>query len=244
MIFIANWKSNGSLRINKEWCDNFKNKIKLNSKNFIGVAPSYIHFQNIKNQLKELDIKVGAQDVDAHGGARTGSINIDMLSDLNCDFVIIGHSERRLFFGEDSATIKSKLESIYKKKILPIVCVGESYNDNKKGKTHKVLESQLIELFSHDQISQEIFIAYEPIWAIGTGLTPNSETVNEIHQFIKDRVQFHTKNNIIPSVLYGGSVTTSNIKDFSSQKHIDGVLVGGASLDGNTFADLVNKIGD
>jgi triosephosphate isomerase len=183
---------------------------------------------------------IGMQDIYIEGGAITGSISAEMASADGCSFCLVGHSERREIFNEDGNLISKKISSLLKNNIKPILCIGESFEEHKAGNTRDKLKSQIIESIPKSYVLNELIIAYEPIWAIGSGRTPEAEEVNSIHEFIKDVVQSATANNIVPKVLYGGSVNDINANDFFDEDSIDGALVGGASLDANIFANIVN----
>jgi triosephosphate isomerase len=183
---------------------------------------------------------IGMQDIYIEGGAITGSISAEMASADGCSFCLVGHSERREIFNEDGNLISKKISSLLKNNIKPILCIGESFEEHKAGNTKDKLKSQIIESIPKSCVLNELIIAYEPIWAIGSGKTPEAEEVNSIHEFIKDVVQSATANNIVPKVLYGGSVNDINANDFFDEDSIDGALVGGASLDANIFANIVN----
>jgi triosephosphate isomerase len=183
---------------------------------------------------------IGMQDIYIEGGAITGSISAEMASADGCAFCLVGHSERREIFNEDGNLISKKINSLLKNNIKPILCIGESFEEHKAGNTRDKLKSQIIESISKSYVLNELIIAYEPIWAIGSGKTPEAEEVNSIHEFIKDVVQSATANNIVPKVLYGGSVNDINANNFFKEDSIDGALVGGASLDANIFANIVN----
>jgi triosephosphate isomerase len=183
---------------------------------------------------------IGMQDIYIESGAITGSISAEMASADGCAFCLVGHSERREIFNEDGNLISKKINSLLKNNIKPILCIGESFEEYKAGNTRDKLKSQIIESIPKSYVLNELIIAYEPIWAIGSGKTPEAEEVNSIHEFIKDVVQSATANNIVPKVLYGGSVNDINANNFFKEDSIDGALVGGASLDANIFANIVN----
>jgi triosephosphate isomerase len=183
---------------------------------------------------------IGMQDIYIEGGAITGSISAEMASADGCAFCLVGHSERREIFNEDGNLISKKINSLLKNNIKPVLCIGESFEEHKAGNTRDKLKSQIIESIPKSYVLNELIIAYEPIWAIGSGKTPEAEEVNSIHEFIKDVVQSATANNIVPKVLYGGSVNDINANNFFKEDSIDGALVGGASLDANIFANIVN----
>ena len=239
-MIVANWKANGDIKNNHVWCETFQNLLDKSSFKYVGISPSHIHFHQLNTFFRETNAMIGMQDIYIEGGAITGSISAEMASADGCSFCLVGHSERREIFNEDSNLISKKINSLLKNNIKPILCIGESFEEHKSGKTQDKLKSQIIESFPKSDFSNELIIAYEPIWAIGSGKTPEPEEVNSIHEFIKDVVQSATANNIVPKVLYGGSVNDINANDFFEEDSIDGALVGGASLDANIFANIVN----
>jgi triosephosphate isomerase len=238
-VIIANWKANGNFESNKVWCERFITRMSERGTKSIGITPSHLHFNQIKNDFRGYDIEIGFQDIDIEGGARTGSISPSMAIDSNCSFCLIGHSERREIFKEDNNLISKKYQVLINHQIKPILCIGESLEEFRAGKTEKKLQSQIEECILNNTIQENIIIAYEPIWAIGTGNTPNPKDVNTIHEFIKDVVQSASENNLKPKVLYGGSVNKKNASDFFKEKNIDGALIGGASLDADIFSDII-----
>ena len=239
-MIVANWKANGDIKNNHVWCETFQNLLDKSSFKYVGISPSHIHFHQLNTFFRETNAMIGMQDIYIEGGAITGSISAEMASADGCSFCLVGHSERREIFNEDSNLISKKINSLLKNNIKPILCIGESFEEHKSGKTRDKLKSQIIESAPKSDLFNELIIAYEPIWAIGSGKTPEPEQVNSIHEFIKDVVQSATANNIVPKVLYGGSVNDINANDFFEEDSIDGALVGGASLDANIFANIVN----
>ena len=238
-MIIANWKANGDIKSNKAWCNQLIVRMSDRGLKSIGIAPSFIHFNQVKNAFIDNDIEVGFQDIDIEGGARTGSISPSMAEDSDCTFCLIGHSERREIFNEDNNIISKKYQMLVKSHIKPVLCIGESFEEFQAGKTEQKLQTQIQECIQGNISSEDLIIAYEPIWAIGTGNTPKPKDVNTIHEFIKDVVQSASENNLRPQVLYGGSVNKSNAADFFVEKNIDGALVGGASLDADIFSDII-----
>jgi len=239
-MIVANWKCNGSKAMINQWTNNFlENYVEMN-KAFIGIAPPSIYLNNIlETKLSELkEVNIGSQDIDISSGARTGAISSEMILDFDCKFSIIGHSERRQFFNEKNNEIKQKIIKVASK-IITILCVGETKEENKNDQTKDVLKRQL-EVIKDIEFNDSLVIAYEPVWAIGTGNTPTSDKINEIHKFIKDVVQSFSVNSAIPMVLYGGSVNQENAENFFKEKFVDGALIGGASLDGRQFANIIN----
>ena len=245
LCLVANWKLNGSKEFNTQWAlEFFRN---FNGKNFsyLGVAPPSIYIDHIKDLLAGQEIKIGSQNIDLEqSGARTGEISASMIKDLGCSFSIIGHSERRLLFQETNQMIGQKLIQANNNSIIPILCIGESAEENQSNNTHNVLEQQIVEALGNANELSSLIIAYEPVWAIGSGKTPNPEQINSIHEMIKDVVQSRFPKIGLESVLYGGSVNLENASCLFEQKNIDGALIGGSSLDGKEFALIANVFND
>jgi triosephosphate isomerase len=241
LCLVANWKLNGSKEFNTQWAlEFFRN---FNGKNFsyLGVAPPSIYIDHIKALLAGQEIKIGSQNIDLEqSGARTGEISASMIKDLGCSFSIIGHSERRLLFQETNQMICQKLIQANNNSIIPILCIGESAEENESNNTYNVLQQQITEALENANEFSSLVIAYEPVWAIGSGKTPNPEEINSVHEMIKDVVQSRFPKTGLESVLYGGSVNYNNASSLFEQKNIDGALIGGASLDGREFALIAN----
>jgi len=239
-MIVANWKCNGSKKMIQDWLKNYMDKLISSTDTYVGMAPPYIYVEHFMNLLNEygLNIKLGVQDVDKSSGAKTSAISIDMIQDMGCEFTILGHSERRIIFNDSNESIAEKLDKVIDK-VNAIYCIGESAEENNTNQTKDILENQL-SIINGQTIPSNFSIAYEPVWAIGTGNTPSPEDINDIHKFIKDVVQSTTENNIVPTVLYGGSVNEANAESFFKQNYIDGALIGGASLEGRSFANIVN----
>jgi len=239
-MIVANWKCNGSKKMIQDWLKNYMDTLISSTDTYVGIAPPYIYVEHFMNFLIEygLDIKLGVQDVDKSSGAKTSAISIDMIQDMGCEFTILGHSERRIIFNDSNESIAEKLDKVIDK-VNAIYCIGESAEENNTNQTKDILENQL-SIINGQTIPSNFSIAYEPVWAIGTGNTPSPEDINDIHKFIKDVVQSTTENNIVPTVLYGGSVNEANAESFFKQNNIDGALIGGASLEGRSFANIVN----
>ena len=240
-MIIANWKCNGNKQMISTWFEEFVKSYISKESSYIGIAPPTIYLEYVQRIISEksLEIKLGTQDLDASSGARTGAISAEMILDYKCNFSIVGHSERRQHFDEKNSTIKEKIHKLIDI-ATPILCVGETFEENKNNLTEEVLSKQL-KVLKGLNFQNEIVIAYEPVWAIGTGKTPLKEEVNEIHKFIKDVVQSSSTNSLIPLVLYGGSVNFDNCEDFFNCEYVDGALIGGASLEGSSFAKIVKS---
>ena len=232
-MIIANFKSN-VINFDK-WVDDFENSC-IPVDFYVGIAPPSIYI----TEYSSFRLAIGAQDVDHSSGSRTGAVSIEMLDEVGVEFVIIGHSERREFFHEDNDLIRKKIQAVNESKIGSIIlCIGETKEENKMGATKDVLKNQL-SVINGFELGKNFTIAYEPVWAIGSGQTPEPKDINEIHKYIKDVVQSVSVNNHVPEVVYGGSVTDKNAESFFKEEFVDGALVGGASLNGTTFANIVN----
>tara|TARA_B100001758_G_scaffold165444_1_gene142849 strand:- start:425 stop:1153 length:729 start_codon:yes stop_codon:yes gene_type:complete len=222
-FFVANWKLNG----NFQFIDEFINNLSLpkdNSKCVV-ICPTAIHLDYISKNKN--GFYVGAQNVSEHEeGAYTGEISVHSLSDLNVNFCIIGHSERRQIFKEKNEEINLKSERLIDNGLIPIICIGETLEQKEKGITKKVLEEQLMNSVPSSSNFENTIIAYEPVWAIGTGLTPTIEDIDETHRYIREHNDKLNKYKI----LYGGSVKASNAKEITGLPNVDGALIGGASL--------------
>ena len=245
-LVIANWKMNipsGGISgwIQNEMISNndevdFENKSSYF--NFMGIAPPISHLTELKNLFNFGFL--GVQDISQYyDGAKTGDISADMVIEKGCSFSILGHSERREFYNETNSIVSEKLRICLEKDIMPVVCIGESLEDYNAGKTLDILQMQLKEIFTSISTKKTAVVAYEPVWAIGSGKTPSSEEVNNIHQHIKDIVQSIADIEAI-NVIYGGSVNCENAKSFFQQSNIDGALIGGASVDGKNFLNIYN----
>ena len=239
-MIIANWKCNGSKSMISEWFSEFSLNYIETNESFIGIAPPSIYIENVLANIstKLVGVNIGSQDIDTSSGAKTGAVSSEMILDYGCKFSIIGHSERRQFYNERNDDIRQKILNIANK-TLTILCVGETEEENKNDLTKDVLKKQL-EVIEEIDFNDSLVIAYEPVWAIGTGNTPTPDNINEIHKFIKDVVQSITRNSEIPLVLYGGSVNEDNAENFFKEEFVDGALIGGASLDGRQFANIIN----
>jgi triosephosphate isomerase len=241
LCLVANWKLNGSKAFNTQWALEFFRNFNGNHFSSLGIAPASLYIDHIKTVLDGHEIKIGSQNIDLEQtGARTGEISASMIKDLGCTFSIVGHSERRLLFHETNQMICQKLIQANNNSIIPILCIGESAEDNQSNNTNNVLEQQIVEALRNANELSSLIIAYEPVWAIGSGKIPNPEQINSIHEMIKDVVQSRFPKIGLESVLYGGSVNLENAPSLFGQKNVDGALIGGASLDGREFALIAN----
>ena len=241
LCLVANWKLNGSREFNYQWILDFSKSFNGENSSSLGIAPASLYIDHLKSIIGDRDIKIGAQNIDLEEtGARTGEISASMIKDLGCEFSIIGHSERRILFHETNQIISQKLIQANNNSVIPILCVGESAEENQSNITFNVIEQQIIESLEGVTNLNSMIIAYEPVWAIGSGNIPNPKEINSAHEMIKDVVQSRFPKIGLESVLYGGSVSFKNASSLFEQKNIDGALIGGASLDGKEFALIAN----
>lgn len=212
----------------------------------IVIAPVFTAIKSIVDRTEGSNIKVAAQDcaVQNDFGAQTGEVAPVMLKDAGCSHVIIGHSERRQFYGETDAAVNKKTNAAISAGLTAIVCVGESLDERESGNAEKVVSDQLKEGLNGLTVNdlERIIIAYEPVWAIGTGKTATPEQAQEMHAHIRNVIADITGKESADAIriLYGGSVKPDNIKILMEQPDVDGALVGGASLDAESFASIVN----
>jgi triosephosphate isomerase len=207
------------------------------------ICPVYPLLWHAQNQTYNQNIKIGAQNVSEHEkGAFTGEVSATVLKSINVEYCIIGHSERRQFFHDTDEIIRQKWLRLRENQVDPIICVGETLTEREKGKTFSVIKKQINTIF-HDMPyikTEDVMVAYEPVWAIGTGKTATPEMAQEVHLFIRGLLEkFYGKNAYHIPILYGGSVKESNIGELLSMPDIDGALIGGASLDPVGFANMV-----
>ena len=243
-LIAGNWKMNKTNSEAVALIKKLKALLKDVNRRDIVICPAFTALSEIAKELKTSCISLGAQNLHfEESGAFTGEVSAGMLKEIGCSYVIIGHSERRQLFGESNAFINKKKIAALKNGLIPIVCVGETLVEREDGSTKQVVEKQINEslagLLSKD--GKKLVIAYEPVWAIGTGKNATPEKAQEVHQFIRRLLekQFDKKTAESIRILYGGSVKPDNISSLMQQPDIDGVLVGGASLDAESFANIV-----
>ena len=231
-FFVANWKLNGNFKFIDQFIDEIN--IPQNKSKCIVICPTSIHLDNLSNKKK--NFLIGAQNISQHKeGAFTGEISSDSLLELNIDFCIVGHSERRKIFFEKNIDINQKSSQLISNSIIPIVCIGETLEEKNNGKTYEILEKQLKDSIADSSNASNTIIAYEPIWAIGSGSTPSLEEIDATHKFIRTHINKY--NNY--KILYGGSVNSSNSKEILSLANVNGVLIGGASLKSKEFTKII-----
>ena len=208
------------------------------------MCPSFTSLNEIKNNLLNSNIKLGAQNVHQKlKGAFTGEISINMLKEIECEWVILGHSERRQYFNEEDVIINDKLNAVIVNGLNPVLCIGENQSQRDKNETFSILESQLnTALYNINIKNTNLIIAYEPIWAIGTGINATSNQINEVVNWIDEFLlqEFSIK---VP-ILYGGSVTSSNCSSMIDLKKVSGFLIGTSSLDVNEFYSIYSIVNE
>ncbi len=243
-IIAGNWKMNMLPNEAIKFIDELTPLVK-DTKNDVIICVPYIDLFYSLLVAQNTNIKIGAQNMHfAENGAYTGEVSGKMLKSIGTEYVIIGHSERRQYFAETDETVNKKIKSAFVNNLKPIVCVGETLEQREKGEEKEIVTKQIesdLNGLTEGQLRNTI-IAYEPIWAIGTGKTATSEDANEMAKTIRNKIEELYGKNIAMEIiiLYGGSVKASNAKELFSMSDIDGGLVGGASLKSEEFANIVN----
>lgn len=243
-IIAGNWKMHKTINEGVEFINNLKDKVSGSDVEVLICAP-FTLLKDLKEASKGTNIKIGAQNMHFEDkGAFTGEIAPSMLKEIEMDYVVIGHSERRQYYNETDETVNKKTLKALEVAINPIVCVGETLEQREKDITKDVVKEQVTKALkdiTKEDLSK-VVIAYEPIWAIGTGKTATSEQANEVIAFIREVITNLYSNELAEEVRiqYGGSVKPANVEEIMNQSDIDGALVGGASLEVESFSALVN----
>jgi triosephosphate isomerase (TIM) len=246
-IVAGNWKMHGTRSDNARLIEEITSRYPANPAGECIVCPPYVYLQEVGRQLRDSSILLGAQDVcaDPHG-AFTGEVSAAMLKDVGCQYVIVGHSERRLLYRESDQLVARKFAGAQAKALVPILCVGEQLADREAGRTGDVVARRLDAVLDlcGAQTLESAVIAYEPVWAIGTGRNATPEQAQEVHAFIRARVA--TRDATIAGgtrILYGGSVKASNAAELFAMPDVDGGLIGGASLKADEFLAILAAAG-
>lgn len=243
-LIVGNWKMNNNITDSIKLITALKNLVKESLEVDVVLAPPYTSLYSVSVAIQETPFKLGGQNCYWEDeGAFTGEISAPFLKDLGCEYVILGHSERRTLFGETDERVNKKIHAALNVELTPIFCVGETHQERESKKTFEVIERQLrkglTDLTMHDL--ENFVIAYEPVWAIGSGVNASPAQVSEAHSFIRNFIaklyDAPTSNGI--KILYGGSVKASNIKEIMKVNDVNGVLVGGASLVPDEFAKII-----
>ena len=246
LIIAGNWKCNKTVAESVALVTDLKRELATVKEVDIVVCPAFTSLDAVSKTVIESNIRLGAQNMGENGyGAFTGEVAPGMLRDLSVRYVILGHSERRQFQQESDALVSRKAIAAHAANLIPIVCVGETLHEREAGITEQVVEKQVrgsLAGLSAEQVESTV-VAYEPVWAIGTGKTASSAQAQEVHAFIR-RVIVQMHGEAIARrvrIQYGGSVKASNARELMSQPDVDGALVGGASLEAKGFVDLIRN---
>ncbi len=248
-IVVANWKMHKTVAEARDYLERFLPQIARLTEVEVGLAPPFTALAAVGEELKRTGIQLVAQNMwHEPEGAYTGEVSPLMLKELGCRYVILGHSERRAYFHEDDELINRKLHAAFQHGLLPILCVGEKLEERRAGETEAVLERQVTAALAgldSEQVAQMV-IAYEPVWAIGTGETASPEDADAGAGFIRGLIAqlYDEATAQAIRIQYGGSVTPENISELTKGEHVDGALVGGASLDPERFAAIVKGVAD
>jgi triosephosphate isomerase (TIM) len=243
-LVVGNWKMFGSRPVNAELLAGI-----LGARPFgadVAVCPPFVYLSEAAATLAGSDIRWGAQDCSAHEqqGAYTGEVSAAMLAELGCRYAIVGHSERRAYHGESDALVADKAQAALARGVTPIVCVGETLAQREAGETEAVVKRQLsVVIHKLAHCAGEIVVAYEPVWAIGTGRTATPEQAQQVHALLRAQLDAATGHASRMKILYGGSVKPDNAASLFSQPDIDGGLIGGASLKAADFVAICRAAG-
>jgi triosephosphate isomerase (TIM) len=242
-LIVGNWKMNGSRAVNAALLAEIAAGLD-GAKAAVAVCVPAPYLQQCEDALEGSPIAWGAQDVSAYeGGAYTGEVCAKMLSDFACRYVIVGHSERRAYHGESSELVARKAQAALKEGLTPIVCVGETLGQREAGQTFEVVGAQLdavLELLPADAVAK-LVVAYEPVWAIGTGRTATPEMAQEVHARLREQLRARNPEAADGvAILYGGSMKPENARELLAQPDIDGGLIGGAALKAQDFLAIIH----
>jgi len=244
-IFIAgNWKMNTTADEAVALAKGVVEETKGRGDVEVAVCPPYVNLSAVAQAIKGSGIKLGAQDVHwESGGAYTGKVSVDMLKSVGVEYVIIGHSEQRQYFGETDESVNKKAKAVIVGGLKPIICVGELLSERENGFTEKVVEKQVVGAYKDlsKEDAAKTVIAYEPVWAIGTGRTATPEQAEDVHSFIRKLLEKLYDKNFAQEVIiqYGGSMNPKNAKELLAKENVDGGLIGGASLKPDQFKGVV-----
>jgi len=246
-LVAGNWKMHGSRAENAALLSALLNRLPAQGAAEVMVCPPFVYLYETARLLKDTAVGLGAQSLCAEAqGAFTGEVSGAMLRDVGCRYVLVGHSERRQLFGEDDALVARKFVAAQSQGLVPVLCVGETLEEREGGRTNEVVARQLDAVLAVTGVAAfgTAVIAYEPVWAIGTGRNASPEQAQEVHAMIRGRVHAHdAKIGASVRILYGGSVKGANARELFAMPDIDGGLVGGASLKAEEFAQICAAAG-
>ncbi len=243
-LIAGNWKMYKTIPEAVEMSKKLVSLLKEPTDVEVMIAPSYVLLSAVAQEIEGSGIFLGAQDLFwEKEGAYTGAVSAEMIVSAGCKYVIIGHSERRQYFGETDHSVNLKIRAAINSGLAPILCIGETENQRESDETFSVLDKQIkkgLKDFSYDEL-EKLVLAYEPVWAIGTGKTATSQQAQEIHKFLRNILEKTFGNSLAKNtrILYGGSVKPENIAELMAMDDVDGALVGGASLKADVFSGIV-----
>lgn len=244
-IFAANWKMNQDKKKVAEFCEEIKG-VTLKGGDSILIFPPFVYLDMLSKALEGSGVGYGTQNVSTEkSGAFTGEVSADMIAEFGCKYAIVGHSERRNIYGESDMDVSKKVRMLLTKNIVPVVCVGEKKEARVDGSFEEIIKVQLTHSLSGltPEDAKKLIVAYEPVWAIGTGLVANTEQIAGTHKFIRGVLcEMFGKNGKDIPILYGGSVKPDNIKGISKVENVGGFLVGGASLKVSSFKQMIEIV--
>ena len=245
-LIAGNWKMNAGPAEGRQKAEALASTWKgKDVSNDVLICPPFVTISSLVESFSGTFLKTGAQNVSEHDeGAYTGEISISMLEDAGCSHVIVGHSERREMFGETNELVTEKTSRVLSGGLIPVICVGEKLEIRKAGNQQDIVKKQLdaVLLSVGDEDAEKIVIAYEPVWAIGTGETASPEQAQSMHKFIRSELagRWGNKTAAKIKILYGGSMKPGNAKELLSQPDVDGGLIGGASLEPDSFSEIIS----
>ncbi len=244
-LVVGNWKMNGSREKSRALLGEILAGLGQGSKSEVGVCPPFVHLPEVADALQGSSVLLGSQNVaDQDEGAFTGEVSVLMLKEFGCRLAIVGHSERRIIYGESSALVAARYAKAIEHGLIPILCIGETLKERESDRTFDVVGEQLDAVLNTAGVASlaKAVIAYEPVWAIGTGRTASTEQAQEVHCWIRTRIaklDANVSENL--QILYGGSVKPDNAAALFSMPDIDGGLIGGASLDAKSFLKICHS---
>ena len=241
-LVAGNWKMHGSRAENGPLVEAILSAATHPAVDYV-ICPPFVYLADIARQVRGSAVKLGAQNVSAEAhGAYTGEVSAAMLRDVGCEYVIVGHSERRTLYGEDDMVVARKFAAAHARGLIPILCLGEQLSEREEDRTQEVVARQLDTVLDLTGIASfaRAVIAYEPVWAIGTGRTASPEQAQSVHAFIRQRIASgDAKIAAGLQILYGGSVKKGNVRELFAQADVDGGLIGGASLKAEEFLSIM-----
>jgi len=244
-LIMGNWKMNGTRESSQSLCAAIMAGLNENDKNIVICVPA-VYLVDLQTLTSNSPLALGAQNVaNQEAGAYTGEVSAAMLKEFNCQYALVGHSERRTYYGDTDESVAERFCQAQKQGVIPVLCIGETLAERENGETFNVVNTQLDAVIAKAGIGAfaNAVIAYEPVWAIGTGRTATDEQAQEVHKAIRERVAL--QDPVIAEnlqILYGGSMKADNAKGLLAMPDIDGGLIGGASLDAQSFLKIYHSI--